>query len=245
MQRQDVVMSDLSDDRAYWSEPVTVPGLSYVTIPAAVVVPAGDGALSAKAGVLSNGRIVLTPDEDAGGVMSLKLDGVEYAGPAAEHLKFGVPVLERMETGIRADMFMPVDLETADWHQAWVRDWKARREVPSTVTATESLTLRGSAEISQSFVLADGDKVQVIYRVLPDDPAVQIEAIVTKQPLSEPHAIYLPIPAALKEGWHADYETGGAMVKLDDEQLPYASRHYITTQRFIRIADDAHELMVA
>jgi len=42
-----------------------------------------------------------------------------------------------------------------------------------------------------------------------------------------------------------DYETGGATVKLDDEQLPYASRHYITTQRFIRIADASHELTVA
>jgi hypothetical protein len=35
------------------------------------------------------------------------------------------------------------------------------------------------------------------------------------------------------------------VVKLDDEQLPYASRHYITTQRFIRIADDRRELSVA
>ena len=35
------------------------------------------------------------------------------------------------------------------------------------------------------------------------------------------------------------------MVKLDDEQLPYASRHYITTQRLIRIADDKRELTVA
>ena len=35
------------------------------------------------------------------------------------------------------------------------------------------------------------------------------------------------------------------MVRLDDEQLPYASRHYITTQRWIRIADDKHELTVA
>jgi hypothetical protein len=34
-------------------------------------------------------------------------------------------------------------------------------------------------------------------------------------------------------------------VKLDDEQLPYSSRHYITTQRWIRIADDSKELMVA
>ena len=64
-------------------------------------------------------------------------------------------------------------------------------------------------------------------------------------PLSEPHAIYLPLPVALEPAWQCHFETGGAVVRLDDEQLPYASRHYITTQRFIRIADDAHELTVA
>ena len=53
------------------------------------------------------------------------------------------------------------------------------------------------------------------------------------------------MPAALKSGWGVDYETGGATVKLDDEQLPYASRHYITTQRFMRIADADRELTVA
>jgi alpha-mannosidase len=34
-------------------------------------------------------------------------------------------------------------------------------------------------------------------------------------------------------------------VKLDDEQLPYASRHYITAQRFIRIGDASSEMTVA
>ncbi|HZY67591.1 MAG TPA: hypothetical protein VFE52_03345 [Devosia sp.] len=245
IQRQDVVMSDLTDERAYWTAPVSVPGLSYITMPAAEVLPAESGALSAKGGVLSNGRIELTLDTAGGGVTSLKLDGVEYAGPVTDGVKFGVPVLERMETGVRTDMFKPVDLETADWNKSWVRDWKAKRETAASVSASHEIVLRGSAEISQSFDLPNGDKVQVIYRLLPNDPAVQVEAIVSKQPLSEPHGIYLPLPAALGQGWSTDFETGGAVVKLDDEQLPYASRHYITTQRFIRIADAERQLTVA
>lgn len=244
IQRQDVVTSDLSDERAYWTAPIAVPGLSYVTIPAADVLPAETGKLSAKGGTLSNGRITLTLDP-AGGVSSLKLDGVEYAGPAAKDQKFGVPVLERID-GARTDMFGPVDLDAADWNKAWNRDWKALRDAPTEVTETRETVSRGSAEITQSFVLANGDRVQVLYRLLPDDPALQIEATVTKQPLPEAHAIYLPLPVALgAKDWDVDYETGGATVKLDGEQLPYASRHYITTQRFIRIADDTSELMVA
>ena len=245
IQRQDVVTSDLSDARAYWTAPIRVPALSYVTMPASGVMPAATDGLSAKDGVLANGRITLVLDQQAGGVTSLKRDGVEYAGAAAENLRFGVPVLERIASGVRTDMFDVVQLESPDWHKAWRLDWQAKRDMPATVAATRETILRGSAEIAQSFALANGDKVEVIYRLLPNDPALQIEAVVTKLQTAEPNALYLPLPTALQSGWDVDYETGGAMVKLDDEQLPYASRHYITTQRFIRIADGAHEVTVA
>lgn len=95
IQRQDVVMSDLTEERAYWTAPIKVPALSYVTMPADSVVPAATTGLEAQNGALSNSRVTLTLDEKSGGVTSLKLDGVvEYAGKAAEHLTFGVPVLE-------------------------------------------------------------------------------------------------------------------------------------------------------
>jgi len=245
IQRQDVVMSDLAEDRSYWTVPVALPAFSYVTIPAVDVMPAATTSLSARDGILSNGRVTLQLDPSKGGVVSLKLDGVEYAGAPAENLTFGVPVLERVATGVRTDMFDQVALEEPDWHKAWHTDWAAQRDMPARVSGTKAETGRGSATIAQSFELANGDRVEVIYRLLPNDPALQIEAIVTKKPLADPHALYLPMPAALAQPWDVDYETGGATVKLDVEQLPYASRHYITTQRFIRIADEKRELMVA
>lgn len=244
IQRQDVVMSDLSDERAYWTKPISVPGLSYVTLPAEGVVPSATDKLSAKDGVLSNSRVTVKLDQQSGGLTSLTLDGVEYAGPAALNLHFGVPVLERIASGIRTDMFDTVDIESPDWHKAWHQDWKAERDQP-TISDTRSAVERGSAQLSQHFVMSNGDRVDVIYRLLPDDPVLQIEAVVTKQPIGDAHSIYLPLPTALSQGWSVDYETGGAVVELDDEQLPFASRHYITTQRFIRIADEKHELMVA
>ena len=95
-------------------------------------------------------------------------------------------------------------------------------------------------------MLANGDKVEVLYRLLPDDPALQIEAIVTKQPLRR-STRHLPADAggAQRRAGTSTTRPAARPVKLDDEQLPYASRHYITTQRFIRIADDNRELMVA
>jgi len=243
IQRQDVVLSDLSDDRAYWTVPFSVPGLSYLTLPAAEVKPAPTDKLVAKDGVLSNGRVTLMLDP-SGGVASYKLDGIEVAGPAADQLKFGVPVLERIASGIRTDMFDVVELESPDWHKAWHHDWQAERDA-GVIEDMHATLRRGSAEIAQHFTLPSGDRVEVIYRLLPDDPALGIEAVVTKAPDAAPHALYLPLPTALGAGWDVDFETGGATLKLDDEQLPYASRHYVTTQRFVRIADARRELIIA
>jgi hypothetical protein len=202
-----------------------------------------NGKLSAKDGVLSNGRLVVTFDA-AGGLNSLKLDGTEYAGQPTEHLKFGVPVLEQIASGIRTDMFGQPDLESPDWHLAWHRDWQAERFDGKLVGTTEAVE-RGNARIVQTFELPNGDKVAVLYRLIGEEPVLHVETSVTKQPIAEPHALYLPLPTALAAGWDAHYETGGAVAKLDDEQLPYASRHYITAQRFIRIGDNKSELTVA
>ena len=244
IQRQDVVLSDLSDERAYWTAPISVPALGYVTLPATKVVPATNDGLIADGDTLSNGRLTVKLDLARGGLVLLSLDGFDYVGAAAENLHFGVPVLERVASGRRTDMFDVVNLESPDWHLAWHRDWEAVRDL-GVLGDTHATTRRGSAELAQHFTLPSGDRVEVIYRLLPGDVALSVEAIVTKAPNADPHALYLPLPAALAPGWDCHYETGGAVVKLDDEQLPYASRHYITTQRFIRIADDRHELTVA
>ena len=81
IQRQDVVMADTPDDQAFWSEPIEVPALSYVTMPASDVRIA-EGGLTATETSLSNGTLTVTFDAK-GGLASLKRDGVEYAGAGA------------------------------------------------------------------------------------------------------------------------------------------------------------------
>ena len=161
--------------------------------------------------------------------------------PAQDDVRFGVPVIERPEAGFREAIFDRVDLNTPDWNKAWHTDWKAVRET-ATLVGTKALVARGRAEVAQSFALPGGDKVTVTYRLASGDEALEMTAIVDKAPVAAPHAIYLPIPTALGDGWNCHFETGGAVLELDREQLPYASRHYITTQRFIRIADGQHEV---
>lgn len=242
IQRQDVVLADTPDDYMFWSAPIEVPALSYVTMPVKEAAAAGDDGLSASETELSNGVLSVTLDP-GGGLTSLKRDGVEYARNAGD-LRFGVPVIERPETGTRESIFDRVDLNATNWSQSWHSDWKAVREA-GTLTGTTPLVARGRAEVSQRFTLPGGDIVTVTYRLAQGDTALEMTAVVDKAPEPGPHGIYLPMPTALVDGWTSHYETGGAVLELDREQLPYASRHYITTQRFIRIADDRNEVTVA
>ena len=245
IQRQDVVMNDLADDRAYWTAPIEVPALSFVTFPAADVKPAPNDGLSAADGTLSNGHITVTLDEKAGGVVSLVVGGSEYAGEATDGLRFGVPICERPEPQTRDAIFAPVQIESPDWNQSWDTNWKAVRETPPKVAESRAGVLRGRAEIAQRFDLPSGDKVEVAYRLVSGATALEMEVIVDKQPNGAPHGLYLPFPVALDDDWHCHFETAGAAVRLDDEQLPYASRGYVTTQRWIRIADGRSEMTVA
>ncbi|HVW93897.1 MAG TPA: hypothetical protein VHB74_14980 [Devosia sp.] len=243
IQRQDVHFSDLPDERAYWSRPVEIPPLSYVTMPAADLLPAS-GPLSARDGKLSNGIVEIELDTGKGGLKSLRRDGVEYAGGPVEGFAFGVPVLEIVAAGNREAIFDRIKVESPDWNTAWHNDWQADRS-GGMLRGQAATVARGRAELSQDFALGNGDRLRVIYRLVPDDPTVEIEIVLDKQAIAAPHSLYLPLPTALGDGWACDFETGGASVRLDAEQLPYASRHYITAQRWLRISDSASELTVA
>lgn len=243
IQRQDVQLSDLTDERAYWSRPVEIPALSYVTMPAGDLLP-GTGPLSAADGRLSNGIIEIALDTEKGGLRSFKRDGVEYAGTPFDGFAFGVPVLEAAVAQNRDAIFDRIKVDSPDWGDAWHRDWQAERS-GGTLTGQGAVADRGRAELSQSFALKNGDTATVTYRVVAESPVLEISVVLDKQPIALPHGIYLPLPTALHQHWQCDFETGGAAVRLDDEQLPYASRHYITAQRWIRIADASHEVAVA
>jgi hypothetical protein len=242
-QRQDVHFSDLPDDRAFWSQPIEVPALSYVTLPAADLKPAA-GKLDAADGRFSNGVLDVTLDTHNGGLRSLVRDGTEYAGPAFDGFAFGVPVLEVGVAGNRDAIFDRINVDSPDCNVGWHHDWQARRSAGA-LTGQHAIADRGRAELSQSFALENGDRVQVIYRVTAGSPALEICVVVDKRPIAAPHSIYLPLPTALRQDWECDFETGGAVVRLDAEQLPYASRHYITAQRWLRLADGSSEVAVA
>lgn len=245
LQRQDSEFSDYPDDDMIMVE-VDLPALGYAVGPYEELQPAA-GTVQASDANLSNDILSLRLDVRSGGVLSLVRDGIERIDPDWS-FGFGVPLLESPVTGLRSSLFTPpvfVDVEKSfDLHAQWHPDWVARREA-GRLTDSRAGHGTGYAEIVQTFAFSTGETVSIAYRLAAGDEALSIEVIVNKQRIATPHAYYLPIPLAADGAWTAHYETAGAMVELDREILAGGNRHFVTTQRLIRLQGESRAFTVA
>lgn len=251
IQRQDVVLGDTPDDGSFWTVPVELEPFSYVTMPAARVVAASEG-VEASGARMANGELELELDLERGGVASLRRGGREYAraldgraAGVADGIRLGVPVHEAVVGDDRDALFAPIDFTQPDWHESWRPDWEARRTAGTLVASEPPVVARGAAHAKQTFELPNGDRAEVTYRLAAGEVGLELVVELHKTPDARPHGVYLPLPVALDRPLACHFETAGAVVRLDDEQLPYASRHYVTTQRWIRLQGDGGELTVA
>jgi len=245
IQRQDVEYSDTLDDDTMVIE-VDLPALGYAVLPYDRLKPAS-GKLSVSDGRLANDDVDLLFDTQRGGLTSYRSGGTERLNHGWD-FAFGVPVLETPQPAERTSLYGPPvfnDIEQSlDMHAAWHPNWIARREAGRLV---ETRTHRGNgfANVTQLFSFSNGDTASVTYRLSPGDAAVGIDVTIDKQRIPTPHSYYLPMPLAADGAWTSHYETAGAVVELDREQLPGANRHFVPTQRFIRLQGETRGVSVA
>ncbi|MEY9905876.1 alpha-mannosidase [Catenulispora sp. MAP12-49] len=135
---------------------------------------------------------------------------------------------ELVESGRRAFYQRNLDREMLDescW-QAWTpRHTPAERVVDCSVEERP-----GRVTLIRRFA-APGTR-SLIQRIGFDatDPVVHIDIAVDLAGDTSPTGIYLALPLALDPGWHAAFDTAGQSVLLDEEQLPGASRGWVTAQ---------------
>jgi alpha-mannosidase len=71
------------------------------------------------------------------------------------------------------------------------------------------------------------------------DPVIRLEAELELDPEPSPQGVYFAFPLALRSGWDAAFDTAGQFVRLDDDQLPGASRNWVTVDSFAGVADSS------
>lgn len=240
VQRLDSSLSDLPEANTKWCS-VEVPAFGYCVYPVEQLPVASSNGLSQDGLAIASDRVKMQFGE-AGGVQSLVLDGVEYVGQTTG-FSFGVPVLEHPKNGSRREI-MNLDFTQIEPADGWVRDW------PRTTLAGELVeqigrVVEGCVEHVQRFMMANGDRVEVLYRLFAGDPSVDLAVTLQSVGRAEPYSLALPfvLPSDEARAWH--FDTAGAVVEFDREQLPNAARHYVTARRFVRMQSGESALSVA
>jgi len=244
LQRQDALFSDLSEDLTRWVGPVKIPALGYLAKPLRSFQTAR-GELHADNAEIGNERLRLRFDEARGGVTSLQLDGHEYVGKSGEGWSFALPVLEHPASNQRDEIFGPIDFDSPDWFEGWHPDWQAVRQGPTELLEAGHRQREGCIEYRQVMRLSSGDTVTNSYRVFPRETGIELISEIHKQALEDPHALYLAFPLEPGNDATCHFETAGAVVELEREQLPYSNQHFVTTQRWISLQGDQRGLSVA
>lgn len=223
-----------------WVGPVTLPGMGYVATPLDELAASSER-LDVSAGTMSNGQVSVTLDPQTGGLSSLKLGNREFVRPGE---RLGQVVLERPEEGRRNAIFGPPQWVEFDMHAAWHPDWVALRE-PGQLLHTEHRAVPGAVEHEQQVRFSNGEEASVLYRLHPGETALHVLVRLHLAPDVTPRATYLHLPFDLTDTALTHFETAGAVVEFDREQLPGSSRHYITTLDWLRMQDHQAGVTVA
>lgn len=238
-QRLDGALNNLPEASTRWCD-VDLPALGYRTYPVESLSGASSAGLEVEDLALISSRVRIEFLE-SGGVRSLLVDGIDYAG-AAEAFTFGVPILER-PIGSRREI-MALDFSRFEPAEGWQKDWP-RETTTGRILRSDHRALEGAVEFSQTFAMENGDRVAVIYRLFADDPSVDVEAILDSAGDAKPYSLALPftLPPSGATKWH--FDTAGALVEFDLEQLPDSARHFVTARRFVRMATENAALSIA
>jgi hypothetical protein len=242
--------------------PVTVPGRSWVVEPierlarfeprllrhAIEDVPSNstyDGFISVAAdhrprvGSIETSMFGLRYDPGTGRVLSLvdRCRQRELLSPRPGIDLFGF-VRERSDelTEQRRYAYYVRDLEREQRDLSCWRSWEPVRESAKGLS-TCTVMHRGDRIVLERLLDAPGARFLAQRFILEDEsPVVAIECEFELEPHEGPQAVYFAVPLSLGDGWDAWFDTAGAVVALDSDQLPKACRNWATVESFAAIA---------
>ena len=184
---------------------------------------------------------VLTYDSDSGRITSLtdKASGREILRPrpGMDLLSF---VHERpdplVDASRRAFYRRDLDREMVD-ESCWV-PWTPLRRPAERVLSCTVEERAGRIILERRFAAPGTRSLTQRIRFDAIDPVIRIDIDVDLIGVAEPQAVYFALPLAMDAGWQAAFDTAGRQVRLDEDQLPDASRGWVTTESVAAMWDE-------
>ena len=184
---------------------------------------------------------ILRYDPDSGRILSLFdcAQDREVLAPR-DGLDFFAFVRERTDAlhEDRRYAFYQRDLDKEKVDAACWQDWSPVRERATRVIRCEVVVGHEHIVLVREFQASGMVVLTQKFTFSAHDPAIRMVVEMELLPDASPQGLYFATPLEMTSGWQALYDTAGAVVRVDDDQLPGACRNWFTTSTFAAMADD-------
>jgi alpha-mannosidase len=193
-----------------------------------------------RVGIVETPAYRLEYDPDSGRILDLR----DARGRALLSTRPGIdlfsPVCERTDglAESRRYAFYLRDLEREKADLSCWNDWKPVRETARRVTSLRTLEAPGRITLTREFDLSGARRLVQSFTLTADDPVIRVDVKVELEPNQLPHALYFAIPLATSAGWRGLFDSAGATIELDGQQLPGACRNWVTAESFAAIGEE-------
>tara|TARA_B100001964_G_C14242276_1_gene605620 strand:+ start:176 stop:2824 length:2649 start_codon:yes stop_codon:yes gene_type:complete len=225
--RQDMTLSEINPSLVDWIGPVTIPALTAKTIDIKHK-PSKD--LKINKLVISN-RILSIQFAKNGGIDSIFSKKHLFVKNNDEFI-FGLPVLEFPKTHKRTEIFKPVEFGALSWASSWNNKWKNIKNT-GTLLSRKISKKNNYINVDEIYNFLNDDQIDINYKLFTNTSTLTINLEIIKKANSKPHSLYLPLTINTGRNPKCHFETAGAVIELDKDHLPFACRHFITTQNWI------------
>ncbi len=178
----------------------------------------------------------LTYDPRTGRVLSLAHRGDGQGDQEVLAPRSGIDllsfVLERPDPlvdGSRQAYYLS-DLDREKYDESCWREWSRSIRLADEVTSCDVGEAPGQIALRRTFRAPGIGQVRQRIALQADDPLILIDLEFDLPNDASPHGIYFALPLALGARWRAAFDTAGLQVELDTDQLPGASRGWVTAE---------------
>jgi hypothetical protein len=119
----------------------------------------------------------------------------------------------------------------------WQTDWVAqRRGVDHLISAeVEADAEERYGTLVLKFTAPGVEWLEQRVTLHAESPMIDLEARLMKTDIRTPEATYFVFPLNLEAGWASHFDTAGLPTALDDDQLPRASRDWVTVESYAAV----------
>lgn len=142
--------------------------------------------------------------------------------------------------------FFPRDVELGNRSvSVWNHNWIARRQSAERILKWHIEEEANSVSFVMEFKAegVEALKQKITFSTL--HPRIKFKAYMKKENFTKPEGIYFAFPLNIKGGWKSRFDTAGAFIELDREQLGKVSRDWVTVDQTVSIYDDEKGVVLA